>query len=340
MPQPKGTVLLTGANGGLGYHAIFTVRNPEAAAALKSTLGHQLPSSTGHDSHTVISLDLSHLGRVREVAASITAQVASGAIPPLRALILCAGYQENGKQTWNEDGLDMSFVVNYLSQWLLALLLLQSMDHGKGRIVWLSSWAHYPLDSHNVMDGSFDDPKYKEIVSKDLETVANGSWSADKDDTTSWAAGYRRYGASKLCAVSMIHELQSRLDRDPLLNRISVLAVDPGAMATGIVRHSAWFVRVIVFGLFAGLLAGLLERLYPNGTWRTAKKSARDVLAAALSDGPLPLTERPKGLYLNGSELGDYNPQARDPATGRVIWEGSRRYAHLNERDTILQDWH
>lgn len=221
------------------------------------------------------------------------------------------------------------------------------------------------------MNGSFNDPQFKTIIADDLEMLATGTWSSNKDDKTSWAAGYRRYGASKLCAVAMMyvifpgcqltlrcpccdfkatgsisnnfspvsHELQRRLDQDPLLSGISVLAVDPGAMATGIVRHTSWFVRVIVFRLFAGMLGGLLVRLYPNGTWRTTQKSAHDVLAAAMDDGPLPLTERPKGLYLDGSELGSYNPEARDPDKGRVIWGGSLRYAHLKNGETILQNW-
>ncbi|KAI1144954.1 NAD(P)-binding protein [Nemania diffusa] len=353
MSQLKGTILVTGANGGLGnaivsqlvsnpeleaHYGIFTVRNTEAAAALESTIGHPV-SQGGFESHEVISLDLSRLSSVREVAATINARVASGAIPPISALILSAGYQESGKQTWNEDGLDMSFVVNYLSQWLLTLRLLQSMDSRRGRVVWISSWAQDPQDRHNVMNGSFNDPQFKTIIADDLEMLATGTWSSNKDDKTSWAAGYRRYGASKLCAVAMIHELQRRLDQDPLLSGISVLAVDPGAMATGIVRHTSWFVRVIVFRLFAGMLGGLLVRLYPNGTWRTTQKSAHDVLAAAMDDGPLPLTERPKGLYLDGSELGSYNPEARDPDKGRVIWGGSLRYAHLKNGETILQNW-
>jgi NAD(P)-dependent dehydrogenase (short-subunit alcohol dehydrogenase family) len=33
----------------------------------------------------------------------------------------------------------MSFAVNYLGHWLLAVLLLQSMDTEVGRVVWMSS---------------------------------------------------------------------------------------------------------------------------------------------------------------------------------------------------------
>ncbi|KAK7930994.1 short-chain dehydrogenase [Apiospora marii] len=345
MSHQKGTILVTGANGGLGsaivsrlvtapdlraYHGLFTVRNKDSAPALDAALG-----SSNARSHENVSLDLSRLGSVREVAAVINSKVESGAIPPISAIILNAGYEEHDQQTWNEDGLDLTFVVNYLGHWLLTLLLLQSMDRESGRIVWISSC---PEDPHHTLNESYKDQKYKTMIKHDLEPIAKGTWSSTADEKNPWMAAYRRYGASKMCGVSMIHELQRRLDKDPLLHQISVLAVDPGAMNTGIGRHSPWIVRFLVFGFLAGWIGRLLVRLYPNGTWRTPQKSARDVLAAAINCGPPPLTERPKGVYLNGSERGDYSAEAQDPRKGRVIWEGSLRYTQLQRSETLLQD--
>ncbi|OTA84574.1 hypothetical protein M434DRAFT_377725 [Hypoxylon sp. CO27-5] len=340
MSHQKGTIVVTGANGGLGcaiisqivsssslraYHGIYTVRDARTVTALDNVLRASSVASTLFHSYEKISLNLSRLDNVRKVAAAINMRVESGTIPPISAIILNAGYEEFGKQTWTDDGLDTSFAVNYLGHWLLTLLLLRNMDRER--------------DKHNVMNGSFKDSRYKTMITDDLEPIAKGTWSSNSDDETDWAAAYRRYGASKMCGVAMIHELQKRLDRDPVLNNISVLAVDPGGMATGIVRQSPWFVRAIVFRIFAGLLAHLWVRLFPNGTWRTPQKSARDVLAAAFDCGPPPLTERPKGLYLNGSELGEYSSEAKDPKKGQIIWEGSVRFARLKENETILRDW-
>ncbi|KAI2615843.1 NAD(P)-binding protein [Hypoxylon sp. NC1633] len=354
MSDQKGTVLVTGANGGLGSaiasqlasnpepgacHGIFTVRNIESANALHSALKSSTSTLTPSFTHDKVSLDLSRLSSVREVAAAINARVEAGSIPPIRALVLNAGYEEFAQQTWTQDGFDTSFAVNYLGHWLLAVLLLRSLDRDKGRIIWISSWAQNPEDRHNVMNGAFKNDKYKTMITDDLDPIAKGIWSPNIDGEPAWAAAYRRYGVSKLCGVSMIHELQRRLDQDPLLNNICVLAVDPSAMATGIIRHSSWFVRVLIFWLFAGVTATLWVRLFPNGTWRTPQKSAHDVLAAALDSSPAPLTERPKGLYLNGSEQGKYNYEAKDPEKGKVIWEGSVRFAQLKEGDTILRDW-
>jgi NAD(P)-dependent dehydrogenase (short-subunit alcohol dehydrogenase family) len=96
----------------------------------------------GSHPHEKIALDLSHLSSVRDVAADSNERVAAGTIPRIHALILNAGYEEFGTQTWTQDGLDTTFKINYLGHWLLALLLLQSMDPELGRVVWISSWAH------------------------------------------------------------------------------------------------------------------------------------------------------------------------------------------------------
>ncbi|KAI1861146.1 hypothetical protein JX265_009765 [Neoarthrinium moseri] len=89
-----------------------------------------------------LSLDLSRFDHVRRTAKIINSRVAAGEIASIQAIALNAGYEEFETQTRTEDGLDMTFAVNYLGHWLLALLLLQSMDREKGRVIWISSWSH------------------------------------------------------------------------------------------------------------------------------------------------------------------------------------------------------
>ena len=69
---------------------------------------------------------------VRLIATTINKRVAESSLPPMHALILNAGYQEHTEQYSSEDGLDMSLQCNYLSHWLLTLMLLQSMDKRQG----------------------------------------------------------------------------------------------------------------------------------------------------------------------------------------------------------------
>jgi NAD(P)-dependent dehydrogenase (short-subunit alcohol dehydrogenase family) len=150
----KGAILVTGANGGLGsavvskivsdgklweaYHGVYTVRALDKATVLNGVLKRAPPA---HE-HDVLELDLSRLASVRTVADDINKRVADGLLPPIRALILNAGYQEHTEQNFTPDGFDMSFQCNYLSHWLLTLMLLQSMDREQGRIVVVGSWTH------------------------------------------------------------------------------------------------------------------------------------------------------------------------------------------------------
>lgn len=75
----------------------------------------------------------------------------------------------------------------------------------------------------------------------------------------------------------------------------------------------------------------------PNGMLRTVSKSATDVLGAAFDT--MRLGERPKGVYLNGSEIGDTSAEAKDAAKQRELWEASVRYTALGPGDTILSHW-
>lgn len=92
----KGTILLTGANGGLGVamakrivsrpdfvasHEIYAVRHASSARRLRSALqGQSRPQP-----HDIISLDLTRLDDVCQAAADINSRVASGEIPPIRS---------------------------------------------------------------------------------------------------------------------------------------------------------------------------------------------------------------------------------------------------------------
>lgn len=69
-------------------------------------------------------------------------RVSAGEIPPIRTLVLNAGFQDFGNQSWTADGLDTTFAANYLGHWLLTLLLLESVDKEAGRIIIIGSQGH------------------------------------------------------------------------------------------------------------------------------------------------------------------------------------------------------
>lgn len=105
-PSPKGSILVTGANGGLGsavvarllatpalvptYVGVYTVRRAADASRLRSVL-RGAPAAHRHET---VELDLGSLASIRETAARINARVASRELPRIRALVLNAGYQD------------------------------------------------------------------------------------------------------------------------------------------------------------------------------------------------------------------------------------------------------
>ncbi|KAI0199125.1 hypothetical protein F4808DRAFT_221164 [Astrocystis sublimbata] len=113
-----GTIVLTGANGGLGTamvsrilatpsfrscHGVYTVRNTSRPTpALDGILQRgTLPSQStpGAHSYDKLSLDLSSLASAWELASNINERVATGQLPPIRAIILNAACEEFQKQT-------------------------------------------------------------------------------------------------------------------------------------------------------------------------------------------------------------------------------------------------
>ncbi|KAI1401053.1 putative short-chain dehydrogenase [Hypoxylon fuscum] len=344
MSIAKGTVLVTGANGGLGsaivnqlasqpefanYYGLYAVRDAKLAPSLSSIL-----SENPSHSSDVVSLDLANLDSVRQVADVINTRVSAGHLPHIRALILNAASQDFGKQSWTDDEFDTTFAANYLGHWLLTLLLLKSMDKEEGRIIVIGSQSHDPEDPRNALTQAFDDPKYKTFVSDaaGFEAIAKGTWSPASEDP-SFRGGFRRYGASKLFLIMMQHELQARLDADPALNKVCVLGVDPGTMISGLQRLASWVIRVLIFQI----IYPFILYMNPNGPVRPTSRSARDVLEAAfgVGEGGNP----PKDKYFNGRTPLETSEESRDAAKRNLVWKETVRMTGLKEGETALTNW-
>ncbi|KAF2501705.1 putative short-chain dehydrogenase [Lophium mytilinum] len=350
MSNTKGTVLITGANGGLGaaftsqflasheaslYTGLFSVRNPAKASTLQAILS----KSANGKHHEAVALDISTLASVRAGAKAINDRVASGALPPIRALILNAAVQNTKGQSFTSEGLEENFAINYLSNFLLILLLLQIMDKENGRIVIISSWTHDPMDPRN---NHITDESHKTIFTN-IDALAKPPIE-EKNDAgimAVWAAGMRRYGMSKTLMAMLMPELQRRIDADPALSNISVLSVDPGGMATGIVRNSPLPIRIMlvyILPLFAPLMF-LVEYFAPNGTLRRPSTSAKAVRRAAF-DVTEPLGKYPKAVALNGFAVGAHQTaEVLDEKKQKELWAGSLKYAALKGEETVLKNW-
>ncbi|GAW20263.1 hypothetical protein ANO14919_097640 [Xylariales sp. No.14919] len=293
MASPKGTILPTGANGGLGsaiarqiashqqfagYHSLYAVRAVASAPDLDKAIQ---PERSSHP-HDVVSLNLADL------------------------------------DNWT-DGFDNTFIANYLGHWLLTLLLLKSIDKSSGRIVVIGSQSHDPHDKRNEPTGAFSEEKYKTVVQDQsiIDAIARGSWSSAREDP-SWKSGYRRYGTAKLFSIMMIRELQSRMDRDPALKNVCMLGVDPGTIGTGLQRHASWFVRVFLFQIIFPIIAFFA----PNGLIRSTRKSATQVLDAIFDSDAEPATLPKAGYYFDGKPL-ETSAESRDADKRDLVWKES-----------------
>ncbi|KAK3316825.1 hypothetical protein B0H66DRAFT_626355, partial [Apodospora peruviana] len=154
------------------YYGLYTVWDATSASTLTSVL----PARGAASSHQydILSLDLTKRDNIRQVTERINAQMSARQIPPIRALILNAGLQDFGKQSWTDDGVDVSFAANYLSHSLLTLLLLESMDK-----------EAVPMASEiNATSGAYVEEKYKTLVDGEanFEAIDKGTWSSAEED--------------------------------------------------------------------------------------------------------------------------------------------------------------
>lgn len=209
----KGTFIITGANGGLGanlvsqflkspytenYKGIFAVRNPASADTLKKILA----DSSSAKNHEIITVDLSTLASVRTAAQDLNQRVASGSIPPIRALVLNAAIQHTRGMKSTEDGLEANFAVNYLSNFLFTNLLLRCMDPAMGRIVIVSSWTHDP--SYSMNSSFITDEQHKTVVPQGGPQALARPPGKDAEGDE-YKAGMRRYGMSKTLMVMFMY---------------------------------------------------------------------------------------------------------------------------------------
>ncbi|KAL2685325.1 hypothetical protein Neosp_006422 [[Neocosmospora] mangrovei] len=344
MASSQGTILLTGANGGLGtaivadilkkpdlasgYTGVYTVRKAATATHLKKVLS-SAPKAHQHD---IVDMDLGSLSSIRKAATEINQRVAGGELPPIRALILNAAYQDHEKITMTDDGYETTWQVNYLANQLLALLLLQSMDKEKGRILIIGSWSHDIDDERNNTNGE----PYKgwDTLFPGAEELAKGKWSRP-DSGGGWFTGYRRYGASKLCAVMLMHELANRLARDPELSRVSVVGLDPGAMGSDLTRRGSFLMTTVGVRWLLPLMAPIAVKFNPNGPFRPLWKSAGDAVRLCFE------VEVPAGklLYLNGTDELDTGRESKNVANRNALWAYGLEAAEIRQGDTILRDW-
>ena len=193
--------MVTGANSGIGEKVVLGLagmgstvvmvcRDKSKGEAAKEAV----TSQTGNKNIELMIADLASLASVRDLA-----QRFKETHPRLNVLVNNAGLIM-GRRISTVDNLETTFEVNYLSHFLLTLLLLDTLEaSAPSRIINVSSSAH----TNGKMD--FD----------------------DLQETKSYSA-MRSYSQSKLAQVLFTYELAKKLQG----TGVTVNAVHPGVVRT------------------------------------------------------------------------------------------------------------
>ncbi|GAB6878152.1 oxidoreductase [Halorubrum gandharaense] len=205
MPDCSGkTVVVTGANAGLGYEAttafarkgatvVMACRSLDRGATAAREIRDRLPDGTGA-TLDVRQCDLASLESVRAFADGVREAYDELHVLCNNAGVMAIPYQET------DDGVEKQFGVNHLGHFALTAHLLDRIvaTDGETRVVTHAS------EAHRTGEPNFD-------ALDDAESY--GKWSA--------------YGRSKLANLLFAYELQRRLDAAGVEDTLSV-ACHPG----------------------------------------------------------------------------------------------------------------
>ncbi|XP_042529323.1 dehydrogenase/reductase SDR family member on chromosome X-like [Dipodomys spectabilis] len=309
-PQPGRVAIVTGGTDGLGLAAARELARLRMRVLLAGNNTSRAEAAvrdvreySGNDQVEFMYLDLGSQHSVREFVREFKAKQI-----PLHVLVNNAGVMMVPRRL-TPDGLEEHFAVNYLGHFLLTMLLLDllraSGTPGRtARVVNVTSATHH----------------LGYICMEDLQ----GSRAYSP---------HAAYAQSKLALLLFTFRLQRVLSAGedeeeeeeeeeegagrhdaPL---VTVNAVDPGVVDTGLYRHLWWGPR-------------LVQRLLGRWAFKAPWEAAR-LLALAAADPALEARGgrllRMRGAGGGGAEEARAHARARDVALQRALWARSRRLA-------------
>ncbi|OTB01859.1 hypothetical protein M426DRAFT_323092 [Hypoxylon sp. CI-4A] len=326
-----GSVLITGANGTLAipavdyllkehpdHTAILTVRDDSEADQNTQRLRNTVSQYPGAKA-LIRKLDLSNLSDVHEFAKALSDETTAGKVPPLKAILCNACYWDLvGDSELTADGYDKTFQINHIAHVALVLRLLEKFDPDGGRVVLFSSEAHEP--------GRAALEKIPPSVPEDLNLLVKPVPYADKA-----AAGFYRYGTSKLVLTAWTHALNRYLEKDPKLNKITAVAYNPGGLVDSRMFQKNTYLSLNLLLRF--VIRPLLPLIrYQNPQMRLGAESAGDAIELALDRA----NPGERG-YFDLLEKSESSIESRDEAKQERLWTKSAEWAGISKSDTALQ---
>jgi len=223
--------MVTGASSGIGREIALGLARRDATVFLvcrdagrgRSAQEYIRQQSGNREVHVLLA-DLSSQKQVRGLAEEFTGKHGS-----LHLLVNNAGVIM-GRRVLTEDGIEMTFAVNYLACFLLTNLLLGALKKGAP-----SKIVNLTTSLHRMARLDFDNLQGEKAYRRD-----------------------EAYGRSKLAVIIFTYELARRLEG----TGITVNCVCPGAVGTGIWSHSSKLIDAFFHALMKGPEEGARLPLY------------------------------------------------------------------------------
>lgn len=278
------TVLVTGANSGLGFSLAveFARRGATVIMAGRSGIpqaGERVKALSGSDNVEMRYVDLTRIETIHQFVRSLSKEGIRLDICILNAAVALPGSRKT------PSGQDEMFLVNYLSNVILTRLLLSRnifrVQEGESRskIIVISSDSHQGASHIDYTEfGRF----FKYGVSK----------------------GISNYSYFKLVLNTYATELSRRLNGERF--RIAINLICPGPVHSNIVKEAPWLLRKILKGIFRVI-------------FRSPAKAALPVVYMALSKD----YEGTTNTYLHMFNPKKMDPKVYDPQEGRKLWDRS-----------------
>ena len=300
MPSQAGkTILVTGANSGIGYQAALELARHGAHVLLgcrsqakgQDALGRlqaEIPAARAE----VVELDMASLASVRTFAAAFVARGQA-----LDVLVNNAGVMALPKREVTPDGFERQFGTNHLGHFALTGLLLPALQAATAaRVVTVASLAH----------------RNGKIEWDNLQSERSyGPWDA--------------YNASKLANILFAKELERRARRGGL--HLVSIPVHPGVSRTNIFENGPGTSNLKAKIL--ALLAPLLTQDDAMGALPTEYAATAPGVKGGEYIGPNGF-----GEFKGYPKVVQPRPQALDQATGERLWTVSEQLTGVQYLDS------
>jgi NAD(P)-dependent dehydrogenase (short-subunit alcohol dehydrogenase family) len=286
LPDLSGkTIIVTGANSGIGYYAALELAKAGAVVvmACRSTAKGEAAAAKVNalapGRAVFMTLDLADLDSVRSFAAAFKESHGT-----LDILINNAGIMALPTRQLTKQGFELQFGVNFLGHFLLTSLLLTTLMNAPApRLVQISSIAHRQGKI------AFDDLQFERAYKP-------------------WVV----YQQSKLAMLMFAEELQRRSDAGGwgLLS----LAAHPGIAATELVPNGPGSNSLMAIGM--NLAKAFVLQPGDAGAWPTILAATDGAAQPGAYYGPSGL-----GEFRGPPTLAKIMPRALDKATGARLWD-------------------